>query len=348
MKRLIALVTGALVATAMTLAPAPESSAGTVAIPGLPPGTTVTLTIPDMLWTDNTGCQFAEAQYAKTIVVVAGTSVNDWWLSGEVRYQPDDRYASDMWASGRGTGTFVNPRAIAMCADRERNGTYLVTGQVEVNLNPSEVGLWVSAPFSTTFTVSAMPTTTSLAKPTVIGALTTFSGQVLATSASKGAIGADRSAQVSIESLVNTAWTRIGIGSLDTAGSFAIPVPVVLSPGTQFRATYPGTTTSAASTSPVQVVPATTLPSPTVKVKAVSSRSKLKVDVNPNMGRKYWTFQVQRKNADGTTWKPLKTYKTYGSAEKRTINLPKGTYKVFVNPKFGYQGATSAEITLKR
>ena len=100
----------------------------------------------------------------------------------------------------------------------------------------------------------------------------------------------------------------------------------------------------------MQVVPTppVVLPSPTVKVKAVSGRSKLKVDVNPNMGRKYWTFQVQRKNADGTTWKPLKTYKTYGSAEKRTINLPKGTYKVFVNPKFGYQGATSAEIVLKR
>jgi hypothetical protein len=234
-----------------------------------------------------------------------------------------------------------------MCPDKDRNGTYLVTGQVEVSLSPSEVGVWVSAPFSTTFTVSPMPTTTSLAKPTVIGALTTFSGQVLATSASKGAVGADRSAQVSIESLVNTAWTRIGIGSLDTAGSFAIPVPVALPPGTQFRATYPGTTTSAASTSAVQVVPTTTLPSPRVKVKAVSGRSKLKVDVNPNMGRKYWTFQIQRKNADGT-WKPLKTYRTWGSAEKRTINLPKGTYKVFVNPKFGYQGATSAEITLKR
>jgi len=74
----------------------------------------------------------------------------------------------------------------------------------------------------------------------------------------------------------------------------------------------------------------------------------LKVDVNPNMGAKYWTFQVQRRDADGS-WKALKTYRTWGSTEKRTVNLRKGTYRVWVNPKFGYQGVMSAnEVTLKR
>ena len=82
-----------------------------------------------------------------------------------------------------------------------------------------------------------------------------------------------------------------------------------------------------------------TQPTARVKIKAVSARSKLKVDVNPNMGSKYWTFQVQRKNLDGS-WKALKTYRTWGSTEKRTLNLRKGTYRVWVNPKFGHQGCS--------
>ena len=90
-----------------------------------------------------------------------------------------------------------------------------------------------------------------------------------------------------------------------------------------------------------------TAPTATVKVKAVSSGSELRVDVNPNKGSKYWTFQVQRKKADGS-WKALKTYRTWGSKEIRTVNLGKGTYRVWVNPKFGYQGVMSAEVRLKR
>ena len=91
-----------------------------------------------------------------------------------------------------------------------------------------------------------------------------------------------------------------------------------------------------------------TQPTARVTIKAVNSRSKLRVDVNPNMGTKYWTFQVQRKNDDGT-WKALKTYRTWGSTEKRTLNLRKGTYRVWVNPKFGHLGAMSAtEVRLKR
>ena len=84
-----------------------------------------------------------------------------------------------------------------------------------------------------------------------------------------------------------------------------------------------------------------------VKVKAVSKSSKLRVDVNPNKGNGYWTFQVQRRLADGT-WQPLKTYKTKGSKETRTLNLKKGTYRVVVKAKYGYQGTTSAEVYLKK
>jgi hypothetical protein len=69
--------------------------------------------------------------------------------------------------------------------------------------------------------------------------------------------------------------------------------------------------------------------------------------VNPNKGGGYWTFQVHKRNPDGT-WKPGKTYKTKGKKETRTLNLKKGTYRVVVNPKYGHTGATSAPVTLRR
>jgi hypothetical protein len=37
-----------------------------------------------------------------------------------------------------------------------------------------------------------------------------------------------------------------------------------------------------------------------------------------------------------------------GSKETRTLNLKKGTYRVFVNPKYGYQGAVSDGVYLKK
>jgi subtilisin family serine protease len=85
----------------------------------------------------------------------------------------------------------------------------------------------------------------------------------------------------------------------------------------------------------------------TVKVKAVSGRSKLKVDVNPDKGTGYWTFQVQRRNADGS-WKALKSYRTQGARETRTLNLPKGTYRVVVRAKYGFAETPSAAVYLKR
>lgn len=89
------------------------------------------------------------------------------------------------------------------------------------------------------------------------------------------------------------------------------------------------------------------MPPASVKVKPKSAKSKLFVDVNPNKGKGYWRFQVQRQQAD-KTWKPLKSYKTKGSKETRTINLPKGTYRVVVGAKYGYAQATSAPVYLKK
>ncbi len=90
-----------------------------------------------------------------------------------------------------------------------------------------------------------------------------------------------------------------------------------------------------------------TPPAASVKVKSTSGRSKLFVDVNPNKGSGYWKFQVQSKRSSGS-WKALKTYRTKGRSETRTINLKKGTYRVVVFGKYGYRGTTSASATLKK
>lgn len=84
-----------------------------------------------------------------------------------------------------------------------------------------------------------------------------------------------------------------------------------------------------------------------VRVRALTGRSRLFVDVNPNKGRGYWKLQVQRRLADGS-WKALKTYRTKGSKETRTLNLTKGTYRVWVKPKYGYQGGMSEVLSLRK
>lgn len=145
--------------------------------------------------------------------------------------------------------------------------------------------------------------------------------------------------------------------TLDATGAFGDLLdtyPV----GSKVLVVYPGNWTTAASTASTQIAapvaptppkpaPVKAKPKATVAVKPVSKASKLYVNVNPNKGSGYWTFQVQVKQKNGT-WRALKTYKTQGKSETRTINLPKGTYRVVVQPKYGYAGATSSAVTLKR
>lgn len=106
---------------------------------------------------------------------------------------------------------------------------------------------------------------------------------------------------------------------------------------------------SEAIAQPIAQTPPNAAPQPraSVKVRAVKSRSKLRVNVNPNQGSRYWTFKVKRKRADGT-WASKGTYRTRRAGETRTINLPKGTYRVRVRPKFGHLGTVSTSVTLRR
>jgi hypothetical protein len=84
-----------------------------------------------------------------------------------------------------------------------------------------------------------------------------------------------------------------------------------------------------------------------VKVRAVRARTRLSVNVDPNRGRGYWTFTVQSKRTDGS-WATLRTYRTKGSRETRTLNLGRGTYRVHVRAKHGYAAVTSVPVSLRR
>jgi hypothetical protein len=83
-----------------------------------------------------------------------------------------------------------------------------------------------------------------------------------------------------------------------------------------------------------------------VRVRAVAGGKKLYVNVNPNKGRGYWQFTVQ-KLVNGKWRTQSKVYKTSGKYETRRLRLAKGTYRVVVLPRYGYAGATSEVVSLR-
>ena len=86
-----------------------------------------------------------------------------------------------------------------------------------------------------------------------------------------------------------------------------------------------------------------------VSVKATSRRSGrvLHVNVNPNKGKGFWSFRVQKLRPDGS-WRDLKQYRTKTKREVRTVNLPRGNYRVVVKAKYGYGRTTSAGVFIRR
>ena len=80
-------------------------------------------------------------------------------------------------------------------------------------------------------------------------------------------------------------------------------------------------------------------------LKATPKKNKLYVNVNPNQGKGSWEFQIQKLTKDGWVTLP-KTYKTHGKYETRTINKPKGTYRVVVLPQHGRDMGVSKAVHL--
>ncbi|MGV1004645.1 MAG: hypothetical protein ACOYEV_07730 [Candidatus Nanopelagicales bacterium] len=149
-----------------------------------------------------------------------------------------------------------------------------------------------------------------------------------------------------------TDFTKLGLSAVDyafglyepaTGATDIVPeqylgVPLALSasaPGSEDEMSTSGTTPAKKKA--------------TLKVTTDKSRGYLRVDVNPNKGKGYWTLRVEKQNTKTGKWSKVKgSWKTQGNSETRSINLPKGTYRVVVAGKYGYAGATSAAVTLQK
>jgi hypothetical protein len=83
-----------------------------------------------------------------------------------------------------------------------------------------------------------------------------------------------------------------------------------------------------------------------IKVALAASihRSKLLVDVDPNKASENYTFKVQKMK--GGTWKTVLVRKTKGPKDRRTIDMGKGKYRVWVPAQFDMIRAKSTAVTL--
>lgn len=82
--------------------------------------------------------------------------------------------------------------------------------------------------------------------------------------------------------------------------------------------------------------------------KAVKSKSKIKVNMGPNQpGKRYYVFRIDVKR-NGEWFRYLKKYKTKGTKETRTVNVPKGKYRAKCYGKFGFNGSKSGVVKIKK
>ena len=87
----------------------------------------------------------------------------------------------------------------------------------------------------------------------------------------------------------------------------------------------------------------------TVALKAVKGKSKLRVNVNPNRKPgKNWKFTVKRFQPKNDRWKKVGQHTTKGPKEVRTINVPKGRYRVHIRPKNRLVGGFTRPVRVKR
>jgi subtilisin family serine protease len=85
-----------------------------------------------------------------------------------------------------------------------------------------------------------------------------------------------------------------------------------------------------------------------ITASAVSNRSRIGMNVNPNLGAGSWAVSVQRRS--GSTWRTVWTGRTSGSGETATVNVSRGTYRAVVRAgQYGYtRSAVSNSVTILR
>ncbi len=82
-----------------------------------------------------------------------------------------------------------------------------------------------------------------------------------------------------------------------------------------------------------------------VKVRAVQGGSKLRVNVNPNQPA--WNYKIRVQKKVKGKWKTVKRLRTRGWSDQRTIDLPRGRYRVRVPAQRGLKARTSRVVRLR-
>jgi hypothetical protein len=338
MSRLVAVLATLACMIGLTVAPAPPARADSLTVGES--GWSVSLTFPDLQWSSES------CQYLPVTAVVTGAAVESWTFGGFVTVGDDDGEGS--WYIDydtkvtQGTGSFTFRHAVLLCPEYDYMGAYTVVGEVGVKLSGAADWSWL--PYRATFTVTGVPTTTTLAAISVSGSDGLFAGRVTPAPVSPATFRGCRGGWLMIERPEGADWQEVGGGELGQDGSYAVTVPTYQLTATQYRVTFGGSSVCARSSSDAQALPVRL---PTTRVSSGGKQSTLKVDIDPNMGRKAWVFRVERR-ADDDSWKPLKTYKSLGSRETRTINLRKGVYRIHVLARFGYAETYSDTVYLER
>lgn len=83
-----------------------------------------------------------------------------------------------------------------------------------------------------------------------------------------------------------------------------------------------------------------------IRVAAVSRRSKLRIDVNPNWVAGNYRVVIKKRVRGG--WRAVRAVRTKGALDKRTVNLRKGRYRVTAAAQHGRSAATSRVVRLRR
>ncbi len=146
-----------------------------------------------------------------------------------------------------------------------------------------------------------------------------------------------------------TAGTSCTIAGLTNATTYSVTVTATNTLGA-------GPASTAVTVTPKGTDPApapTPTPTPPAKstraiVAAYAGKSQLRVIVKPNLGaKKQWRFRIERKR--GPAWRTVGGIRrTTGPKHRRTIDLPKGTYRATVLAAHGHEASVSRVVKLRR
>lgn len=87
------------------------------------------------------------------------------------------------------------------------------------------------------------------------------------------------------------------------------------------------------------------MPTIGLRVRAAKKKSRLLVDIDPDLDPSNYRFTIQRKA--GKKWRTVRRTQTLGPRDRVVVNLPRGTYRVVVPSQHDMLGAR-ASARLKR